>query len=113
MALLKSYTCSKCAGVLIFDSDQAYFDCPFCGTKFNVADFHGAELFSQASACLAQNDFIAAREKYKTVLDNEPDNFEALRGLVLSEAGLPSPEWLCNPINFKKNNISTSWFYKF
>ena len=107
MALLKSYTCSKCAGVLIFDSDQAYFDCPFCGTKFNVADFHGAELFSQASACLAQNDFIAAREKYKTVLDNEPDNFEALRGLVLSEAGLPSPEWLCNPINFKKNNISS------
>ena len=107
MALLKSYTCSKCAGVLIFDSDQSYFDCPFCGTKFNVADFHGAELLSQAASCLAQNDFNAARDKYNTVLEHEPDNFEALRGLILSEAGLPSPEWLCNPTNFKKNNISS------
>ena len=107
MALLKSYTCSKCAGVLIFDSDQSYFDCPFCGTKFNVVDFHGDELLAQAAACLAQNDFIAAKDKYNSVLENEPDNFEALRGLVLSEAGLPSPEWLCNPTNFKKNNISS------
>lgn len=30
MARLKSYTCSKCAGVLVFDGDQEYFDCPFC-----------------------------------------------------------------------------------
>lgn len=41
MARLKSYTCSKCAGVLVFDGDQEYFDCPFCGTRFDVLDFHG------------------------------------------------------------------------
>lgn len=107
MAFLKSYTCSKCAGVLIFDSDQAYFDCPFCGNKFAAADFHGEELFSQASACLAQSDFVAARDKYNAILEHYPKNFEALRGLVLCEAGMSSPEWLGNPDSFKKNNISS------
>ena len=107
MALLKSYTCSKCGGILIFDSDQEYFDCPFCGTRFDAVDFHGEELLSQAIACLAQRDFVAAKDKYQLILGNDPYNFEALRGLVLCEAGLTSPEELKDPDNFKKNGVES------
>ena len=50
MAGLKSYTCSKCAGVLVFECDQEYFDCPFCGTRFAALDFHGTEVMDQAKS---------------------------------------------------------------
>ena len=68
MAILKSYTCSKCAGVLNFDSDQEFFECPFCGTAFDVLDFHGDEVMEQAKSLLKNKSFDAAREKYKAVL---------------------------------------------
>ena len=77
MAMLKSYTCSKCAGVLLFDSDQEFFDCPFCGTKFSAADFHGNEIMDQAKDCQRKRSFDAAKEKYYAVLENDPDNFDA------------------------------------
>ena len=85
MAMLKSYTCSKCAGVLLFDSDQEFFDCPFCGTKFNAADFHGNEIMDQAKECQRKRSFDAAKEKYYAVLENDPDNFDAHLGIVLCE----------------------------
>ena len=75
MAMLKSYTCSKCAGVLLFDSDQEFFDCPFCGTKFSAADFHGNEIMDQAKDCQRKRSFDAAKEKYYAVLENDPDNY--------------------------------------
>ena len=90
MAVLKSYTCSKCAGVLIFDSDQEFFDCPFCGTKFNVVDFHGDEILSQAKECLNKKSFDVASDKFNAVLDNEPENFEALLGTILCELRIRS-----------------------
>ena len=92
MAVLKSYTCSKCAGVLLFDSDQEFFDCPFCGTKFNVTDFHGNEILNLAKACLKKQSYDAAKEKYNAVLENEPDNFNALLGIVLCELKVTSVE---------------------
>lgn len=94
MAVLKSYTCSKCAGVLLFDSDQEFFDCPFCGTKFNAVDFHGDEISDQAKDCLKKKLFDAAKDKFLTVLDNDPKNFEALLGIVLCELNITSPEEL-------------------
>ena len=94
MAVLKSYTCSKCAGVLLFDSDQEFFDCPFCGTKFNAVDFHGDEILVQAKGCLKKKSFDAAKDKFLTVLDNDPRNFDALLGIVLCELNVSSPEEL-------------------
>lgn len=94
MAVLKSYTCSKCAGVLLFDSDQEFFDCPFCGTKFNAVDFHGDEILVQAKDCLKKKSFDAAKDKFLTVLDNDPQNFDALLGIVLCELNVSSPEEL-------------------
>ena len=94
MAVLKSYTCSKCAGVLLFDSDQEFFDCPFCGTKFNAVDFHGDEILDQAKDCLKKRAFDAAKDKYLIVLDNDSQNFDALLGIVFCELKISSAEEL-------------------
>ena len=102
MALLKSYTCRSCGGILNFDEDQEIFACPFCGEEFNYTDFHRDELLSLAAKCLKDLRFDAARDKYETLLSNNPQDFEALLGLVLvqgkinSKADLESPEDLRN-----------------
>ena len=74
----------------MFDSDQEFFDCPFCGNKFNVVDFHGDEIIEQAKESLKKKSFDAAKEKFKSVLENDPENFEALLGAVLCELHIKS-----------------------
>ena len=106
MAVLKSYTCSKCGGVLNFDSDQEFFDCPFCGERFDVADFHADELFSQAEESLKQRAFSSAKEKYSVILEKEPNNFEALRGSVFSRLEITSFDDIKDPEKTRKFNLA-------
>lgn len=105
MAVLKSYTCSKCAGILIFDSDQEIFDCPFCGTRFSSVDFHGKELLSQADACLERREFGAAKEKCKAILAEDPRSFHALRGMLLSTLMVSSEKELSDISTLKRANL--------
>ena len=106
MAVLKSYTCSKCAGILIFDSDQEFFDCPFCGTRFSSVDFHGNELLSQADACLERHEFSAAKEKYKAILAEDARNFNALRGMLLCTIMVSSEKELSDISKLKRANLN-------
>ena len=106
MAVLKSYTCSKCAGILIFDSDQEFFDCPFCGTRFSSVDFHGNELLSQADACFERHEFSAAKEKYKAILAEDARNFNALRGMLLCTIMVSSEKELSDISKLKRANLN-------
>ena len=106
MAVLKSYTCSKCAGILIFDSDQEFFDCPFCGTRFSSVDFLGNELLSQADACLERHEFSAAKEKYKAILAEDARNFNALRGMLLCTIMVSSEKELSDISKLKRANLN-------
>ncbi len=105
MATLKSYTCSNCAGILMFDSDQEFFDCPFCGTKFIAVDFHDDEIKAQAEESLKKEAFSSAKEKYNLILENDPSNFEALKGLILCEIKAASLESLNTPGIFDSVDI--------
>ena len=105
MAELKSYTCSKCGGILTFDSDQEFFDCPFCGNRYDIMDFHSDEVHAQAQSCLNEKDFGAARDKYNLLLEKFPRDFKALRGLVLCDLRITSHDLLSNPDNLKKGNV--------
>ncbi len=105
MSLLKSYTCSKCAGVLMFDSEQAFFDCPFCGTKFNAVDFHEDEIKVQAEENLRKEAFSSAKEKFNLILERDPSDFEALKGLILCEIKAASLETLDSPGTFDPVDI--------
>ena len=90
MAKLKSYSCTKCAGILNFDEDQELFGCPFCGNEFNLVDIHRDEMIAQAEAALKRLRFDTAKEKYEAVLAKNPHDFEALLGIVLAEGKLSS-----------------------
>lgn len=106
MAALKSYTCSKCAGVLYFDSDQDFFDCPFCGTKYDVIDFHGGEVLDQAKECLEKKSYDAAKDKYTAVLEKEPENFDAWLGTLLCELRITSVGDLKDRKSIKGKNLT-------
>lgn len=80
----------------MFDSDQEFFDCPFCGNRFDIIDFHADEVLDQARSCLKSSSFAAAKEKFDQVLDNDPQNFDALLGNVLCTLKLTSPEQIEN-----------------
>lgn len=105
MAVLKSYTCSKCAGILIFDSDQEFFDCPFCGTRFSSVDFHGKEMLSQAGACLDRREFSVAKEKYRSILAEDPRSFNALRGMLFSTLMVSSEKELSDISKLKRADL--------
>ncbi len=105
MSLLKSYTCSSCAGVLMFDYDQEFFDCPFCGTTFNAVDFHEEEFVAQAEENLRKLAFSSAKEKFNFILENNPSDFEALKGLILCEISTSSLESLNTPCIFDSVDI--------
>lgn len=99
MALLKNYSCSKCAGILTFDEGQEIFDCPFCGNEFNITDFHRDDYLAQAKDCLFRLRYDTAAEKYRILLSKNPCDFEALRGMVLVEGKVRSLDMLKDPAN--------------
>ena len=105
MSLLKSYTCSKCAGILMFDSEQEFFDCPFCGTKFNAVDFHEDEIKVQAEESLKKEAFSSAKEKFNLILESDPSDYDALKGLILCDIKTSSLENLDTPSIFDPVDI--------
>ena len=89
----------------MFDSEQAFFDCPFCGTKFNAVDFHEDEIKVQAEENLRKEAFSSAKEKFNLILERDPSDFEALKGLILCEIKAASLETLDSPGTFDPVDI--------
>ncbi|MCR5329496.1 MAG: hypothetical protein K6E12_11715 [Saccharofermentans sp.] len=83
MSDLKSYTCARCGAALNVDKLQGQMSCPFCGNEFDYIDFHREELMLQAEKCLARGAYKPAREKFSKVLENDPADIVAYRGLIL------------------------------
>ena len=91
---LRSYTCSKCGGALIVDKDQAIYDCPFCGAKFDVMDFHEEDVLRDGHKALRRMEFHAAEDKFHSILQKDPHDFSALKGLVLCSGKINSDEYI-------------------
>ena len=80
---LVSYTCSSCGGALTVDKSQEVYECPFCGNAYDFVQMHHDELLADAEINMRQMEFTSAKEKYSTILESDPQDFYALRGLVL------------------------------
>lgn len=94
MRELVSYSCSSCGGALTVDKKQEVYECPFCGKAYDFVQMHHNELLMDAAANMRQMEFASAKEKFNTILKSEPDDFEALRGIVLCEGNLMSVDSL-------------------
>lgn len=90
MSGLISYSCAKCGAVLSVDKLQGQMACPFCGTEFDYIDFHREELILQGGECLSRGSYEPAREKFNKILESNPSDVEAYRGLILCAQKLRS-----------------------
>ena len=97
MADMVNYTCSKCGGVLNVAPGHMLFDCPFCGADFNYYDFYRKEMIEQAESCMYRYDFDMAKRRFEEVLAYDPQDFAALRGLVLCEGNIIALKNLSSP----------------
>ena len=104
----KSYTCSNCGSVLNVESDRADLTCPFCGTSFNAASFHRNELLQQAFANLRRKEFSAARDKFRTVNEGDPHNFDALLGRVCCAAEVRSTKEFSDILTTSRCNLKNA-----
>lgn len=66
--------------------------CPFCGNGFDIMDFHREEIMLQAEECLARGAYEPAREKFQKVLESDPEDIKAYRGLILCACKIQSTE---------------------
>ena len=87
---LVNYSCTKCGGSLIAERDQEVSSCPFCGNAFDLIALHRKELIDDARASMMNMDFEAAKVKLESVLSSDPSDHEALRNIVICDAGLRS-----------------------
>ena len=94
---LVSYTCSSCGGALTVDKSQEVYECPFCGNAYDFVQMHHDELLKDAETNMRQMEFTSAKEKYNSILENDPQDFFALRGLVLCSGPLISTESFKKP----------------
>ncbi len=101
MAHLTTYSCRNCGGVLIKDQMQEVLECPFCGNAYDLIRMHSDEYLSRAQVNMQQMEFHAAKEKYETVLSKDPQNFDALLGLVLCSGKVQSENELRTPEKMK------------
>ena len=105
MSTLRSYTCSKCSGALIVDKDQEVLDCPFCGAKIGLAQFHEEDILGDGELALHRMEFSAAKDKYEYILKGDPSNFTALRGLIFAEGHVSSLAYIQRIEKLRKCNL--------
>ena len=94
MRELISYSCSTCGGALTVERNHKVYDCPFCGNAYDYVQMHHDELINDVKTNMSQMEFSAAKEKFNTILESYPQDFEALRGIVLCDGNLKSVESL-------------------
>ncbi|MBO4637045.1 MAG: hypothetical protein J5685_07855 [Clostridiales bacterium] len=105
MAELYSYTCATCGGVLNIDSDQELLDCPFCGTQLDLVAYHRKDILDQAGLCLKRLEYKSAYERYKDLYDKDPEDLEAVRGLILCAGEIPVKEDLTDPQKLIRHDL--------
>lgn len=85
---LKDYTCPSCGGVLNVDKAVKVYRCQFCGVSYDYNYFMGDDVLDRAYSYMNHSEFKAAKEAFEFILQKEPYNALAYRGLLLVTAGL-------------------------
>lgn len=82
------HQCPSCDGNLIVDSDKQLYRCISCGSTYDFDYFREEKLHDMGETHLSRDEFAAAVDTYNLILENEPHDFLALRGLMLAAANL-------------------------
>jgi ribosomal protein S27AE len=86
--VIKKHQCPSCGGNLIVDSVKQMYSCSFCGSTYDYEYFREEEMYDLASSYLAHKEYHAAADAYRFVLDKDPNDLLARRGLMLAAGHL-------------------------
>ena len=109
MARLVNYSCKSCGAALSVESGHRLFECPFCGADFDYYSFYRKDMLEQADVYLHRLDFKEARIRFDEILEHEPQEFLALRGIVLCEGRITSPKNLTRPEKLEGCNFRNAY----
>lgn len=82
------HQCPSCGGSLIVDNDKQLYRCPSCGSTYDFDYFREEKLHDMGETHLSRKEYAAAVDAYNLILENDPHDFHALRGLMLASAYL-------------------------
>lgn len=79
------YLCSSCASPLTINDERKIMICNACGSVYDYDYFLEDKLLEMADLAFIKGEFASASEMYSFMIDKEPQNFRALKGLMLSD----------------------------
>lgn len=83
MSVIKSHDCKMCGGPLEIDVDRQVYRCNYCGISYDYEYFREDNVAEIAQTALSRGEFGAAKDAYDFILNKDPHDFTALKGLVL------------------------------
>ena len=88
MSQIKKQQCPSCGGNLFDDSEKQMYRCISCGSSYDYDYFREEKLHGMGETYLSRGESKAAIDAYRLILQNNPHDFAALRGLMLAAAYL-------------------------
>ena len=85
---IKKHLCPSCGGNLSVDNDKQMYYCKSCGSTYDYEYFREEQMHELSETYLLRGEFMAAADAYKFILEKNPHDFLALRGLMLIAAHL-------------------------
>ena len=96
MTMITKHQCPSCGGSLTVDNDKQMYRCVSCGSAYDFDYFRAEQLNEMGDTHLSRKEFGAAVDTYRLKLKKNPQDFLALRGLMLAAARLKDMDGLVN-----------------
>ena len=90
MSITKKHQCPSCGGCLSVDNEKQIYRCASCGSTYDFDYFREEKLLELGDTYLARGEFKAAVDVFKLILQNDPHDFQANRGMMLAAARMNS-----------------------
>jgi len=88
MSEIRKHQCPSCGGNLSVDNDKQMYRCTSCGSTYDYGYFREEQMHDMGETYLSRGEYMAAVDAYKLILEKEPHDFRALRGIMLGAARL-------------------------
>lgn len=85
------YKCKMCGGTLEITNSKSICECSHCGTKQTIPKFDDDKrinLYNRANHFRRNNDFDEAMSIYEQLLNDNPNDAESYRSIVLCRYGI-------------------------
>ena len=88
MSIIKKHQCHSCGGELTAGNGKQMYYCASCGSTYDYEYFGEEQMRETGETHLSRGEFLAAVDAFNFILEKNPQDFLALRGLLLASAHL-------------------------